>query len=434
MPFPYATATVSEIEERARSLVGRALIEIDPTAPMQPSSAQTKGRVGRIYESAFDIPPNSVAGPDFPGAGIELKSVPVLLTPGSAKAKERISVGMIDFDRLATEEWATAAVRKKIERMLVIFYAWEPLRPIASFRTLVAGIWEPDESTLAGIRSDWDLIAGLVRSGRRDDVSESLTTMLGAATKGPGHGSRSRAWSLKQPFVTWLYEVMRGREALPIGPIAANPEAAFETRVLEQLRPHIGQSLGALAASIGRPDLGGKAATSQIVRTLIGERPRGRHGDFERFGIETKVVPVDSRGTVVERMSFPAFIHEELVFEDWSTSDLLGRLNRLLIVPIHREKGAALADTVLGRPFFWSPTPTELDGIAEEWATYRNLIAAGGANQLPPASQTTYVHVRTHGRDATDREPAPGGFDVTRKSFWLNDRFLERILREHGVI
>ena len=66
-------------------------------------------------------------------------------------------------------------------------------------------------------------------------------------------------------------------------------------------------------------------------------------------------------------------------------------------------------------------------GIEEE----RDLIARGRADSLPTESQTTAIHVRPHGKDATDRDPTPGGGSQTRKSFWLNRRFIQSIL--HGA-
>jgi DNA mismatch repair protein MutH len=432
--FDYRTADRDEIERTARGLVGRWLIDIDPAAPMAPSSPSTKGAVGRIYEGAFGIPANSIAGPDFPGAGIELKSVPILLVGGEARAKERISISMIDFAALPTQTWETAVVRKKLDHMLMIFYGWEPLQPIARFKTLAAGIWTPDESSLKTIRADWERIRALAASGKRDQVSESLSSILGAATKGPGHGSRSRAWSLKQPFVGWLFKEMSGAEPTPTRSVAADPAAAFERRIASDLAPYVGVTVDNLASNVGRAGKGGKAAVATVVRSIVGEKSHGRSGDFARFGVEVKIVPVNSGGRVVERMSFPAFVHQELVFETWEDSDLLGRLNRLLIVPVHREKGASLSDITLGSPFFWSPSEKELEGIAREWEVVRKLIADGRPGDLPKASETEFIHVRTHGRDSTDREQAPGGVDVTKKSFWLNDRYLERILQEHGAL
>lgn len=434
VPFPHSTATAEQIESRAKELVGRPLMDLQPALdPRQPSSPRNKGIVGRIYEACFDIPPNSRAGPDFEGAGIELKSVPIHVKGGEAAAKERISLGMIDFSTLPDEVWQTAGVRRKLGRMLLIFYGWEPLTMIGRFRTLAAGLWEPDETSLRSIEADWKLIRDMVADGRRTDLSESLTKVLGAATKGPGHGSNTRAWSLKQPFVSWIYSVMIGRTAgSPTTSIT--PATTFEEATLARLQPHIGQSFDRLATVVRRTGLGGKNASASIVRAILGQRPHGKQGDFERFGVEIKVVPVDPTGTVIESMSFPAFTHEEVAYESWEDSDLLGRLNRLLVVPVHRRRGVAPDQMRMGTPFFWNPGKEELEGIQREWEQARQLIEVGRADQLPKASATSFIHVRPHGRDATDRELAPGGVDVMRRSFWLNQRFVERILAEHGAL
>jgi DNA mismatch repair endonuclease MutH len=418
----------------ARTLVGRRLMDIDPAAPMIPSSARTKGAVGRVYEQAFGIPQNSFPGADFPDAGIELKSVPIRIVGDAARAKERISLAMIDFASLPAERWETARVRKKLDDLLLIFYRWDPLLPIARFETLVAEIWRPDAESLQQIRVDWEAVRAMVASGRRDEVSEGSTRLLGAATKGVGHGSVSRAWSLKQTFVGYIYRSLAGQIAEVAGRVDADPGAAFERRIVTRIEPFVGRPLAEISTVVGRAGLGGKAASAQIVRALVGERGTGRHGEFERFGVETKTVPVDGRGRVIEAMSFPAFVHEELIYETWDASDLLARLNRILIVPVHRERGASLAEMRLGRPIFWSPSAIELDGIRREWERFRALIERGQAREMPKASETTYIHIRPKARDARDRDLAPGGFDVIKKCFWLNQPFLERVLAQHGAL
>jgi DNA mismatch repair protein MutH len=133
-------------------------------------------------------------------------------------------------------------------------------------------------------------------------------------------------------------------------------------------------------------------------------------------------------------MSFPSFVHEELRYETWEDSDLLGRLNRLLVVPIRRSKGQPQDEGVVGRAFFWSPSETELRGIEKEWERYRSLIASGLARRLPTARETTYIHVRPKARDARDRDIAPGGFDVIKKCFWLNSDYVERIIGAHRAL
>ena len=433
MTFDYRTATRDEIAAVARTLVGKQLIEIDRTAPMRPSSAQTKGVVGRIYEAAFGKQPDSRQEADFPGAGIELKSVPIQFVRGEARAKERVSLTMIDFAVLPVERWETAAVRKKVDDLLLVFYRWDPLFPIARFETLAAEIWQPDDESMRQMKVDWESVRDLVRQGRREEVSEGSTRLLGAATKGPGHGSQSRAWSLKQTFVGFIYRSITAKESMPTS-AGLDPGATFERAALARMEPYIGRSLADLAKIVERADKTGKAAAAQIVRALVGERGTGRHGEFERFGIETKTVPVNAAGRLVEAMSFPAFIHEELVFETWDSSDLLARIGRMLLVPVHRERKAGLDQARLGKPFFWSPSPDDIHGIEIEWERFRRLIELGRARELPHASDTTYIHVRPKGRDATDRDQAPGGIDVIKKCFWLNQAYLEQVLRDHGAL
>src|SRR3954454_22261005 len=138
--FDYRSALLDEIEAMGRSLVGRTLDQLSNDALLRvPSSAATKGKVGALYESSFGIEPNSRGEPDFIGARIELKSVPILRTGTEDKAKERISLGMIDWASLPSETWATAKARHKLERLMLIFYESHPLLPIGRFKTLVAG-------------------------------------------------------------------------------------------------------------------------------------------------------------------------------------------------------------------------------------------------------------------------------------------------------
>jgi DNA mismatch repair protein MutH len=433
LAFDYRTATADEIEFEGHCLEGRRLDELDTSIDLRrPSSAATKGVVGRVIEAYFGIEQNSRHEPDFRGAGIELKSVPIQRTRIEARAKERISLGMIDWNLLRSETWATATARQKLEHLMLVFYEWSPLRPMGFFKVLATGIWTPDPASLEAIEQDWMTIRQLEIDGRRGEASEGLTNLLGAATKGAGHGSTSRAWSLKQPFVGWIYRSMAGEIQVPMAIKASvDPAAAFERATLEKLRAVEGKAISEVATTAGTTVSRSKSAAANVIRTYMGEKSKGRSGDFERFGVEVKLVPIDA-GKPVEATSFPGFIHEELAFESWEDSDLLGRLNRILFIPVERAKGQDQATARVGRAFFWSPPEDELRGIEVEWDRYRRLIAEGGAAKLPKASETMFIHVRPKGRDSTDRDLAPGGVDVIRKCFWLNQRYVARIIHEHG--
>jgi DNA mismatch repair protein MutH len=119
-----------------------------------------------------------------------------------------------------------------------------------------------------------------------------------------------------------------------------------------------------------------------------------------------------------------------LIEEEWEDSDLLSRIEHMLFVPVRGlTRSTPLDGCTIGAPVYWEPTADQLATIEREWRTYRDLIRSGRADDLPKESQTTAIHVRPHGRDSTDRDEAPGTDTQIRKSFWLNKRFVQEILR-----
>ncbi len=180
---------------------------------------------------------------------------------------------MIDWTSLATETWATAKARRKLEHLMLIFYEWHPLLPLGRFQTLVAGLWEPDAATLAMIEQDWLTIQRLAIEGRRSRSQREPNPALGAATKGAGHGSISRAWSLKQPFVGWIYRAMAGSSPPPPRTVALDPEQEFERGISARFASIEGKTIAQVATLLGI-----SAGERQVVRRASHPGLCGREG------------------------------------------------------------------------------------------------------------------------------------------------------------
>jgi DNA mismatch repair protein MutH len=254
--------------------------------------------------------------------------------------------------------------------------------------------------------------------------------------------AKPRAWALKAAFSgSILRDLESGPAETSLEPLARrDPRGEFEGATLTMLHEHAGKTLGELSREFGVRLGAGKSAAAVLVRGILGLPAKGRIREFERFGIETKTVPLSPLDKAYEAMSFPNFNHMELALDEWDGSELRGQLNRLLILPIIRERRASpKAEHRLSRAFFWSPTDMELEFIAQEWEMFRAKIAAGLAERLPKPRSTTYIHVRTKGKNSRDCEPAPGAttgelLSVTKKCFWLNKRFVEQIVAESGAL
>lgn len=450
--FDGDAATEAEVLEYAKKLRGKRLRDVLPASGrVAESKPGDKGAVGQLVERAFGLARSSEQRPDFGNAGIELKVVPLKRSSRSVRSKERTSVTMIDYGALVDETWHTAKVRKKIEKILFVFYyhvdKGNPLDTVIEETVL----WIPQGELLPQLRSDWSVVRKKVLDGLAHEISEGDGRVLGAATKGAGGGklvdqprnqavrAKPRAWALKPALTTWLYEEKRSgkkpvislRDALKL-----KPAEGFEDAVLQRLESYEGRTLAEVAKLLGVPISKAKSAAAILVRRAIGvldEKALIR--EFKERGIRIKIVPLSPAGRPYEAMSFPKFNHMEVWKEEWEESDLLQQLDRMLVVPLVRaERKTPKERQVWGRAFFWSPSADQLNGIECEWRDYCRRIQAGEANKLPGASQTRYIHVRPHARDRGDTELAPRVGQVVKKCFWLNQDFIARVVAENNGI
>jgi DNA mismatch repair protein MutH len=440
--FDYRTANKEVILARASLLEGRVLGDIVGASFTATEAKRGKGEVGATIEHFFGIPPNSRQEADFPGAGIELKVVPLRRTGRGVRVKERTVISMIDFDELVLETWDTASVRHKLKILFVFFEDLTDI-PKSSFPIRAILYWEADASTNDFIRDDWVRVLTKVRHGLAHELSESDGRIMGPCTKGVHSRSlrsqpfgsiraRSRAFALKPAFTQGLYErlVRLTPEESLVANQAATASSDFEEQLLKRFRRFEGRTVEDVAHELGVPPSNAKSYAAAVVRRAFGAKSfRSRIREFDEMGLTPRMSRVNADLMPYEALSFPAFRYKELLEETWEDSDLLSRVEYMLIVPIHGgRKDTPQAKCSFGQPVFWRPTASQLDTIRREWELYRLEIRNGQAASLSPASEMTAIHVRPHARDSRDVDSAPIVGRVTKKSFWLNKPFVRDIL------
>jgi DNA mismatch repair protein MutH len=327
-------------------------------------------------------------------------------------------------------------VRRKLSRILFVYYEWLPRAPLGDLVISDVVDWEPDPEMMRVFEADWAAVQAQVLMGKAEDISESDGVALVAATKGPGGPpdrpqpqsdvlASRRAWALRPTFLKSVIE--RHRATMPrVFEVATT----LEQRALGLLARHVGKRISDVETTIGMAPSKAKHRAALVVEKVVAARGGPSRRDLADVGIDLRVVQVDESMCPYEALSFPAFRYQELIREDWDESELLSRLNRFLLVPVVGGKGlAAVGSCVVQRPWIWAPTDRELEGIAREWAMYRDEIESGRALSLTSASRTQFIHVRPKGRTALDTDPAPGVGPVVKKCFWFNRDFVAEILR-----
>ncbi len=438
--FDHRTATEEEILARAVLLEGLRLGDIPGARFTAEDPRRGRQEAGHAVEAWFGIPPNPSAGPDFPAAGIELKTVPLEMTSNGPRIKERTVISLIDFDQIWRETWASASVRKKL-KILFVFFEHLPGRPKEEFPIHSVTLWQPTGPIEEQIRRDWETVRDKVLQGRAHELSEADGRILGPCTKGASAASlrkqpfsdvpaKSRAFALKPSFTLSLYVEPRGEPMEP-NRIA---ESASLRELLRRFRRFVGREVGDIAAELGIPESRAKNHAATVVRRAVTAASPLSADELRLVGPTIRVPRVGPDLYPYEAVSFPAFAHMSLVDETWSDSALLACIERMLFIPILGEtRRTPPEQCVVLEPVYWEPTAEQLAIIEKEWTMFRDLVAAGRADSLPKESQTRAIHVRPHGRDSRDRDPVPGGGTQVKRSFWLNKTFVSVALRSSRV-
>jgi DNA mismatch repair protein MutH len=429
--FDPRSASEVDILARAAHLDGRTLGELEDVT-RSALGTSGKGSAGHIVERFFGIRQNSLSEPDFLAAGIELKVVPVIRTSKGQRIKERTFITMIDYLTLPSESWDAAHLRSKLD-LLLIYYEHLPGQPVEAYPVLRRIRWKPDRDLTSLLRHDWEAIKAKVDAGLAEDLTESEGYILSACTKGPGGGALrsqpfsdvkapARAFALKPSFTLNL---LLDEERAEIA----------ELRRLNVLQTRysrfVGQTVGAMAETVGVPSSNAKDWAARVVRRGVAE---AAGGPIEDLGLTVRVPRVDGHSMPYEAISFPSFRHSELVEEEWQDSLLLSYVEYMLFAPVRGDTKQVLPSRCTVLPtVYWKPTEQELSLIREEWTMFRDLVRRDSARSMPTAAETKAIHVRTKGRDRSDLDVLSDGTMVTKKAFWLNKEFVQQVLRRYSA-
>jgi len=430
----YDPASPSSIERYAKRLVGRTLREM--LAEEAPAVYQTgKGRLGDIVERAyFGINPGNISAADFVDAGVELKTTPLKRVGNKMRAKERLSLQMIDYMSVHREEWESSSFLRKNSLILLLFYLWERDADMLDYVFKIVRLWSFPEEDLEIIRDDWEKIVAKIRAGRAHELSEGDTMYLAACTKGATGADRReqpfshkpakpRAFSLKASYMNSVID-----ESLRLEPAVAVDELksgrTFEQVIHDRFRPYIGMSADDIADELGVTiRRGAKNFYSILTNRILGIGDKARAAEFEKADVTIRTMRLKPSGMPREAVSFKAFKYLDLVQQEWEDSDLRDDLTRRFFFVIYQLDRDGVPSLL--RTQFWTMPIKDVEIHGRRcFERTAELILEDKADELPRSSENKVCHVRPHGRDSSDTLPTPSGKQVVRKSFWLNQRYL----------
>ncbi len=419
--------------------------------------ARNRSAFGTLLErNYYGINPGSSPLPDFPQAGVELKSHPLVKhAKKSFQAKERLALNMINYRSEAGKTFEESSFSKKNSKIMLVSFEHEDSRPAIDHPVRITKLIEfdslPEKDRLI-IRNDWERIQAKIVAGKAHELSEGDTDYLSACTKSAtgrnrtpqaagGPPAKPRAYSFKPGYMTALsLRILRPHAPGLHEPVLKDKKVGeLRTKTLEQLveerfAPYIGMDTDAIAAMVGKGlNKKAKQYRAMLARRMLGIRGN-RIEEFEKAGILMKTIHLTKDGKPKEAMSFSAMSFRGVIHETWDGDPEEGQLRSELQSILERKflfivfKTEAGGRTVFERAFFWNMPAADIDAVQPVWEETVEKIASSDMGGIVQDTDDRIIHIRPHGKDMFDLDTLPNGQTFRKSCFWLNKSYIKKIL------
>ncbi len=458
MEIKYDKNNPLSIESFGKRLIGKTLKTVAGARLISGSDlAEVIGSHGRASFGAlvekyyYGIEPDNASGmPDFPEAGVELKTTPVKsMKSGLYSAKERLVLGLINYTEEAKAEFNTSSFFKKNQRLMLISYLHDKGAQVGDLLVKIAKLVDfnklPAEDQKI-IREDWEKIHVKIREGHAHELSEGDTLYLGACTKAAdssfmtsqvgGIPAKPRAYSFKSGYMTELVRRELGEgpkeEEKAVKDAEVSMPMTFEDIVIKKFEIFIGKTVDEISSLLGeglndKP----KDHLAVLARLMLGVKGK-KVAEFEAAEVSMKTLQLKEDGMPQEHMSFPAFKYDDIVDEEWDADEDAGmrrssfqkQIERRFFFVVYQSDGGIKR---LKKVMFWSMPFSDREETKHVWEETKRLVKAGKIDYLPGSTENRVAHVRPHGQDADDTVLVDG-VAYGKKSFWLNKSYLKQIV------
>ncbi|MGJ0703421.1 MutH/Sau3AI family endonuclease, partial [Clostridium perfringens] len=306
--------TEQELLDYTKNIIGKTFKELDKLNLLQKGQAD-KGILGKIVETGFyNYPLNSNPEADFSELGIELKVTGFIRNKNKTiRAKERISLSMIDYNNIIHEEYEFSKLISKNKKLLIIWYEYtkENQNNKGEFVIHYYQLYDMSIDELV-FKNDFNLIKSKVIAGLAHELSEGDTSYLGAATKGNGQTkpqpnsdilAPTRAFSLKQSYITGI---LRNLNLNPL-PLKAKTVEDF---IYDKIKSYIGMTQIKIWDTLGEKKYSLDNLPKQINK-MISDRLIGKDKElpklddiFSKTSYIIKNISFEENGYPKERVSF----------------------------------------------------------------------------------------------------------------------------------
>lgn len=168
---------------------------------------KNKGWAGHVIEHYLGLPISSAQSPNF--GSWELKVVPIKRRGEALVVKETMAITMIDPYNVLQHPFEQSHLLAKLKKLVVVARIFENIDEVSSVMHSVGLFDLSDPRIYEVVRRDYEDVRGVIGRLGFDALTGRMGTYVQPRTKGPGHGSTSRAFYARTHFVAHILGLKR---------------------------------------------------------------------------------------------------------------------------------------------------------------------------------------------------------------------------------
>ncbi len=158
-----------------------------------------KGWAGHVIERILGLPLNSAQSPNF--GSWELKVIPLRDRAGTLYVKETMAITMLDPYEVTNKTFRESHLFNKLCKIVICARIFESTAETHSVLYSVNEFDLENEEIYKQVEDDYNLIRDTIKAKGFAALSGRMGVLIQPRTKGPGHGSTSRAFYARTCFV-----------------------------------------------------------------------------------------------------------------------------------------------------------------------------------------------------------------------------------------
>lgn len=195
-------------------------------------------------------------------------------------------------------------------------------------------------------------------------------------------------------------------------------------------------------------DTNAKNINSILISRMFNVKSKLRDTDeFQKANIIPRTIRIEENGRIIESMPYPYFKYKDIINETWEESNFKEELEttKYMFFVFKKENNEYTFKGIK----LWNVPQNIIDNeISKVWNKTKEVIKTGNIvkeindngqreTNFPGMSYNKYFHVRPHARDSKDvlelpiKDKLTGASNYTKHCFWLNNKYLEEILKEY---